>query len=251
MHNLSFKINLFAIGKTSVIILAALMTISCSQGAGFKPSSSNETAQSEKPRPTPRPPSESDKEVPLLWEIKKPETRAWTLHVYSLIQDYGADLMQGASDVESFCPMYYRLNTERRINFWAYLVSAMVKYESNFNPVARMHETTMGTDPITGQPVYSEGLMQLSYQDVRPYPFCDEFDWSVDRHLSPTDPRKTILDPYKNLRCGVRILNRMIGRYNKITTTKGQYWAVIKPNSKYNKISSIRALTKSVPFCTN
>jgi hypothetical protein len=69
-----------------------------------------------------------------------------------------------------------------------------------------MIETTMGTDPVTGKQVASEGLLQLSYQDVPnygsvlKYPLC-KIQWSKDKSLSVTDPKKTILDPYINLEC--------------------------------------------------
>lgn len=158
-------------------------------------------------------------------------------------------MVAGTEDVESFCPTYYTLSYDQRVNFWAYLISAMTKYESAFNPLSRYKETTMGTDPITGQAVYSEGLLQLSYQDSRNYSFCDEFDWSVDSKLSPTDPRKSILDPYKNLKCGIQILNHQVMRKNLIGVGSGAYWAVIKSNSSYNKIAQIKGLTTQIPFC--
>lgn len=188
---------------------------------------------------------------PLLWESKKTDGRNWTDYVFTLIHQQEPSLLQGAEDITNFCPGYYKLNTNERINFWGLLVSGIVKYESNFDPTSRMHETTMGTDPVTGKPVYSEGLMQLSYQDVRNYRFCDEFDWSSDKHLHPQDPKKTILDPYKNLNCGVKILAQQIRNKNRITVSKGVYWAVIRLDGRNNKIAQISALTKKMPGCMN
>ncbi|MNL15369.1 hypothetical protein D3C87_1363530 [compost metagenome] len=112
----------------------------------------------------------------------------------------------------------------------------------------RFHESTMGTDSVTKQPVYSEGLLQLSYQDVRGYPFCD-FNWEVDRKLKVTDIRKTIFDPYKNLDCGVGIMSRQLARSGLITVKTNAYWSTLRSGGTYNKISQISAMVKKLPFC--
>lgn len=106
----------------------------------------------------------------------------------------------------------------------------------------------MGTDAVTGAQVYSEGLLQMSYQDTQWYTFC-EFDWSKDRNLSATDPRKTIFDPKKNLACGLRVLANQIAKKGLIAVTSGTYWAVITPGNKYNKLAEIRALVAKSPGC--
>ena len=106
----------------------------------------------------------------------------------------------------------------------------------------------MGEDPVTGQQVHSEGLLQLSYQDGRSWDFC-KFDWGKDQHLSPTDPRKSIFDPYINLTCGLGILSRQIRRHGRIVLGKGAYWAVIKSTNKRNRIAEIRQIVQGLPFC--
>jgi hypothetical protein len=227
-------------------------TISCANKEGFE--TPNETAN--------KPPDSDSKEItgitvpdnrtyPLLWESVRTDGKKWSAHVFNLIQQQTPNLIQGAADMATFCPRYPQLTTIERVNFWGLLVSAMAKYESGFDPTNRMHETTMGTDPVTGRPVYSEGLLQLSYQDSRAYPFCDEFNWSVDKNLQPTNPNKTILDPYKNLTCGMKILAQQIKNRNRITLTSGVYWSVIKVGGKYSKIAQIAALTKKMPGCMN
>jgi predicted small lipoprotein YifL len=190
-------------------------------------------------------------EVAPLWEAKGEHAREWTIHAFDTIERHGSALMLGSKDVTSFCPAFFSLSPTQKISFWVHLVSAMVRFESNFDPTARMHETTLGIDAITGEPVYSEGLLQLSYQDVRSYPFCNEFDWSADSRLSRTDPRKTILDPLKNLTCGIRILNRQVERKDLIAFRSGQYWAVLIPDGKYTRVSRIQELTSSIHFCRN
>lgn len=201
--------------------------------------------------PTPPQPPEKPEapSYPLLWERVRGDGASWSEHVLELIHNKTPSLLDGADDIEMFCPNYSKLNTPDRATFWGLLISAIVKYESNFDPTTRMHETTMGVDPITRLPVHSEGLMQLSYQDRKPYPFCDEFDWDLDQALHPEDPAKTILDPYKNLNCGVRILAHQIRKKNRIALSSGVYWAVLKLNGTYSKVPQIAALTKKMPGC--
>lgn len=233
--------------------LTLILSLGCANKSGFSedvavgPSSGDAAAN------TPSSGADSEKTPnshPLLWESAHKDGIKWSQHVYKIINNETPDLVQGAQDITSFCPKYFHLTTEERINFWGLLISSIVKFESRFDPTSRMHETTMGIDPITRRPVYSEGLMQLSYQDIRPYPFCD-FDWDQDKDLRATDPRKTILDPYKNLSCGVKILARQIKARNRITLSTGVYWSVLKLNGKYSKIPQIAALTKKMPSCMN
>lgn len=183
-----------------------------------------------------------------LWEAPRAEAGvSWTKFASILVLTEAPELMKGTADVQNFCPTYYRLSTDEKVNFWVYLISAVTKYESGFNPVSRMRETGLGTDSVTKLPVYSEGLLQLSYQDGRNYSFCNEFDWNKDRLLSASDPRKTILDPIKNLRCGIRILNRVVGRHNLIAFDSGHYWSTLMP--KHSPEHSIQALTRQISIC--
>lgn len=185
-----------------------------------------------------------------IWEAYKPvESKPWTTFSADVVDEYGDDLLVGARDMESFCPNYYKLKRDNKITAWLYIISAIVKYESYFNPTDRYEETGMGVDPITGKNIWSEGLLQLSYQDVLKFPFCDEFDWKRDRKLKPDSPKKTILDPYKNLKCGIRILNDQIRRHQQIAINDGAYWAVIMPRNKHNRLDKIRALTTVIPIC--
>lgn len=134
------------------------------------------------------------------------------------------------------------------MNLWTEVISQIALYESAWKPTSRMQETTMGTDPVTGKPVWSEGLLQLSYQDIQWAPYC-EFDWKKDKLLSPTSPQKTILDPIKNLECGVRILAAQIRTKGTVILNKGVYWAVLKEGGKYQKIAQITGATKKMKFC--
>ncbi len=212
----------------------------------------------ERPVSTPTvPPEPNDPQEPndsysmhaLSWESSaRPERKAWSQYLMKLVMEDWNGLLKGADDINQFCPRYYTLSSQDRANVWAQIFVAMAKYESAYNPLSRMHETTMGTDPITKKPVYSEGLLQLSYQDIQGWKFC-KFDWNKDKNLNPTDPKKTILDPYINLHCGVGIMARQVANKGKIMLGSGAYWAVIKTNSKYQKISSITSMVKALPIC--
>lgn len=189
-----------------------------------------------------------------LWEGHNANAAQWTIYAQDAIAKYAPDLIKGTKDIATFCPMYDRLGTQDRINFWVQLVAAMTKYESGFNPASRMVETTMSNDPITGRQTASEGLLQLSYSDAKNYKgvvasdVCT-FDYSIDKKYAATDLRRTILDPKTNLTCGIGILNRQIQRDHVIAEASNAYWAVIKTNRSSNKLAAIRAITKGLSFC--
>ena len=187
----------------------------------------------------------------LSWEISSNrDGKDWSSFIFTEIEVNGQALLTTpVSDVATFCPNYNSLSKYQKINFWGALISAMVRYESNYNPTLRYVESTMGADPITGAQVASEGLLQLSYQDSKWYPFCNEFSWAADKNFAANDPRKTILDPYKNLRCGMKILNQQIAKRKEITVSKGAYWAVILEGGKYQQIAGIAAITGRLSFC--
>lgn len=209
------------------------------------PNTPNEPAEPS----VPSVPDNSYKMEALSWETStNPERRQWSEYLQKIVLENWNTLLAGADDMSKFCPRYGNLDNDQRANVWAALFSAMAKYESAYSPISRMHETTMGTDPVTGNPVYSEGLLQLSYQDVQWARWC-EFDWSKDKNLASKDPRKTILDPYKNLYCGVGIMARQIKNKGLITVSSGAYWAVLKSGGKYQKITEITGMVKKLSFC--
>ncbi|MEK2644923.1 hypothetical protein [Bdellovibrio sp. BCCA] len=198
------------------------------------------------PSPTPEP---SYKMVPLAWESTKyPERTQWSEYLQKIILNDWNSLLPGSNDITNFCPRYHSLDNNERANVWAQLFVAIAKYESGYSPTSRMQETTMGTDPVTRQPVYSEGLLQLSYQDIEWAPWC-KFDWSKDKNLSGSDPKKTILSPYLNLDCGVGIMAKQIKSKGSIVVSSGVYWAVIKSGGRYQQISNIQGIVKSLSLC--
>ncbi len=186
------------------------------------------------------------------WEKTDSSRRAWSDIVRQVVETKAEALYQGPTDVALFCPMYDRLGKEDRLNFWAEFVSAVSKFESGWKAATRFTESTMGTDPITGKQVVSEGLLQLSYQDVQWATFC-EFDWKNDNLLYPSlaDGRRSILNPQKNLSCGLQILNRQVKSKGAIALSTGVYWSVLKVGGTYTKLTEIKALTNALAFCKN
>lgn len=187
----------------------------------------------------------------LAWEAKVSGSSAWSQHIYNVIKTEEPQMLgqNVADDVETYCPKYRSLNDDQRLNFWGQLFSAISKYESSWKPTTRMVETTMGIDPYTGRQVASEGLLQLSYQDESSYNFDCGFDWTKDKFLSDTDPRKTIFDAKNNLRCGIKIMARQLKNKRAIGLTSGVYWAVLKIGGRYTQIPGISAITKTLTFC--
>ncbi len=262
---------------TSVLITALscllILSIGCSQSSQFpttSPSSGSNQSEGTNPPTNPgttnpgttnpgdttttpgdttTPPNTGYNMVALAWETSaKPERAKWSAYLQDILLNKWNSLLAGADDIETFCPKYYKLDNNQRANAWAALFVGVAKFESAYDPTTRYHESTMGTDGVTGLPVYSEGLLQLSYQDIQGYPFCD-FNWSKDRNLSPIDPKKDVLDPYKNLYCGVGIMAKIISKKGQITVSSGAYWSTLRSGGRYQHISEIAAIVKKLPFC--
>jgi hypothetical protein len=245
------RIHLNKLVALTAVLIAMVLAAGCSN-AGSGSSSSNasqgDSGQSSDPTVTPGPVTPY-KPLALLWEVSsKPERMLWSAYLQNIILDRWNTLLQGADDMETFCPNFNNLSNDERANVWAQIFVGVAKYESNYDNTMRFHESTMGTDSVTKLPVYSEGLLQLSYQDIRGYSFC-EFDWSADSKLDKDDPDKTIFDPYKNLDCGVGIMSRQLARSGLITVSTNAYWSTLRSGGTYNKISQIAAIVKALPIC--
>jgi hypothetical protein len=209
------------------------------------------------PKPTPKPtPTVTPKPTPVLskaalsWEsnLSKPERKAWS---YALVEYIAKDKekFDKAADIESFCPKYKKLDKNTQIQALAETVLAVMFFESRYEPTSRMAEPPLGNDCVTKKPVYSEGLLQLSYCDKTWAKFC-RFDWEADKKLDPKDPKKTILDPIINMECGVGIMANQVARKGLLAFTKNNYWAVLRPEGKYGKVPEIKArVKKNAPYC--
>ena len=186
--------------------------------------------------------------LPLVWERNNPERREWSVYLFSEIQK-NFYILDKASDMDYFCANYNSLPEYKKVNVWGQLFAAMTYYESGFKPNVRYVEPMSDLDPVTKQPIVSEGLLQLGYSDNL-YHGC-RFDWESDSKLDPTDPKKSIFNPYKNLECGVKIMSDQIKKHGAVAINRGAYWAVIKVGHRNEKFAQIKKIVGSYTMCGN
>lgn len=195
------------------------------------------------------PSTEMYKPTALLWEDQNKDGMLWSAYTYQIIgNDVAQGLLPGTDDMKNFCPNYSNMTAPEKVNFWAFLVSAIAKQASGFDPAYRRLDLRQGRDVITGGQAYTEGLLQLSYRDIRSYAFC-AFDWNKDKALPVKDLARTILDPVKNLDCGIKILATQIERTKKIALSTGAFWNFLKASGTGSKIKEIQQQTTKLPFC--
>lgn len=135
-------------------------------------------------------------------------------------------------DVRRFCPRFAEMPEVDKRAFWAYFFQALAGAEAGLDPKTRVRHTEPAVavkDGVTGRPVRSEGLLQLTYEDQERYG-CD-FDWERDRRLPANDPARTILEPKNNLECGVKILTKQIVEARKPLFSPSSYWSTLRPGT--------------------
>lgn len=137
-----------------------------------------------------------------------------------------------ARAVRSECPRFGQMPPADKRQFWAYVFQALAGAEAGLDPTTDVHHTAAAvnvTDKVTGRPVRQEGLLQLSYEDAQRYGCA--FDWQHDRKLPVKDPSRTILQPERNLQCGVRIMQNQIVTKHEPLMNKRSYWSTLQPGT--------------------
>jgi len=145
-------------------------------------------------------------------------------------------------DVRPFCPRFSAIDEADKRAFWAYFFQALAGAEGGLKPNARAHHSQAAMqvkDKVTGMQGRTEGLLQLGYEDEKRYG-CD-FDWDADRKLKADDPARTILQPTKNLECGIKILDRELIQQHKPLLSRTEYWSTLRPGT-----SSYRVFVKQM-----
>lgn len=191
------------------------------------------------PTPTPAPVVDTTDAVPL-WEAKISGSRDWTNHLYSEMDRLGQDLLDVIpADAGTFCPNYKNLSYNDRKKYWVYIMSVMTKFESSFNTNTKYTEDF---NDSAGNKVVSRGLLQISIESANGYD-C-ELGNANDLH-----------NPLKNLSCGVRILDRWVGRDGRIagkvdSKWRGgaRYWAVMREADK-TSYKTIVSSSKALKMC--
>jgi hypothetical protein len=149
------------------------------------------------------------------------------------------------ADIDKFCPGYKSQNEADRITFWAGLISAIARPESNFKP-----ETTYTEIFSDGQgnKVVSRGLLQISIESANQARYACAIQKPEDLH-----------DPKVNLACGVKILDYWIKKDNVLATYRGQkpvgggrYWSTLRETTdpKKNHLPELTGFTRSLAVCT-
>lgn len=113
------------------------------------------------------------------------------------LQKHGHDLLKTVpDDIEMYCPAYVDATRWERMQFWARFISSLSYFESNHKNQAWYQERF---NDAKGRPVISRGLLQISIESGNGY------------QCGLTNPQQ-LHDPKTNISCGVRILNRWVGR---------------------------------------
>ena len=198
--------------------------------------------------------------VPLAWERKKhPERKLWSEYAESVVNQYFSELNQ-AEDIPEFCKDYESLSREQKVQALADVFASISYWEAGWDPLDRT--AGPGLDDLTHEKSMSEGLLQLSYSDMDSYrdlqtnqSYCP-FDWEKDKTLSTQDVHRSILNPYVNLYCGIRIMadsvvtNVIQGKRKLIYN---EYWDTMGPfqmkNFFPNRANEIKGMVQKLPFC--
>lgn len=246
------------------LFLISMLTVACSGPKNFDvntlPGSEDQDAAQDNlevsPTPTPVPtpsPTEtpdpaatppiveaSPKDLTPLWEAKVKNSKEWSDYVYAKLDTLGKDLLDVVpADRAMFCPKYSSLSYNQRKQYWTFMLSAMTRFESNFNTSMKYTE---GFNDSNGKKVISRGLLQISIESGNGYD-CD-LRTAQDLH-----------DPYQNLACGIRILNRWVARDGRIAgkvSSKwrggARYWSVLRAGDK-TSYKSIVKWSKALSIC--
>lgn len=176
-----------------------------------------------------------------LWEQRSTDYIDWSDHVRRELYVLAPALLNSLpKDSGVYCPNYKNLTLIQREDFWIYLLSAMARYESNFNPNLKYKESFYDNN---GKNVISRGLLQISIESSRGYNcgFVNENE---------------IHDPFKNLSCGLRILNKWMindgyigSRVLRSWRGGARYWSVLRSNGSSQK--AIVKLTNALNYCKN
>jgi hypothetical protein len=137
---------------------------------------------------------------------------------------------QVTRDVKLFCPRFPAMSEPDKRAYWAYFFQALSGAEAGLKATSDVQHTepeVAVTDAVSHRMARSQGLLQLTDEDADRYG-CD-FDWDNDKQLKEHDPDKSILQPEKDLLCGVKILQNQLIEQKKPLLSKTSYWSTLRP----------------------
>lgn len=213
----------------ALTLLTMLALSGCSRSA--RTSTPHPAASSQQPMTKPAPPTPiAEKKA----ELGSPNTwdPSWDAFIERSVSP---ELLsaQAARAVRPYCPRFAELSDTDKRAFWAYTFQALAAAEAGLNPTADVHHTARPVnkvDPETHRLSRQAGLLQLKYEDAQRYN-CP-FDYNADRRLPEHDPSRTILQPQRNLSCGLLIMQSQIVTQNKPLVTRTSYWATLQPGTR-------------------
>jgi hypothetical protein len=212
----------------ALLILATTTLTACSRPTQTTP----------QPTPTPAPQPQTKPTPPTPIAEKKAElgdSKTWDPSWDALIEKSVPDDLlsaQAAHAVRPYCPRFAQLSDTDKRAFWAYTFQAIAAAEAGLDPTANVHHTDAAVnkvDPETHHLSRQAGLLQLKYEDAQRYN-CP-FDYAADRTLPEHDPNRTILQPQRNLACGLNIMQDQIITQHKPLATRTSYWATLQPGT--------------------
>ena len=162
-------------------------------------------------------------------------TVAWTPEWDAYVEkNLPADLLseQAARAVRSYCPAFAAEDEADKRAFWAYTFQALAAAEAGLQPMADVHHTAAAVavkDKVTHRASRQEGLLQLKYEDTQRYG-CD-FDFQADARLPEKSPERSILQPSRNLSCGLKIMENQIVTQAKPLVVRSSYWSTLQPGT--------------------
>jgi len=184
-------------------------------------------------------------------------------HVETTVEaQYPRLLELSASRLSRVCPNWSRMERAERREFWSALLWSISGPESGRNRTLVYVEGTMSKDPVTGYQVRSEGLLQLSYQDIVSYKYRGgDISWERDREHARRDydsrvkygtPERTILDAYANLNLGLWIVQRRLLDFDanrNLPDALGKYWYVMQTRNAEEFGRVLANLRARLPTC--
>ena len=197
---------------------------------------------------------------------KNPQVlRGWlneyTAHIENKVSSQYSGLLEiPAKRMKNLCPRWEDLESKKRIQFWSALLWSVARWESDYLRTAIHKETGMGNDAVTHRMVRSEGLLQVSYGDLKTYQYPGgDISWEKDRELATDDydddvkqgnSARTILNAYANINLGLWVISQNVDKYPDGTLESAllHYWATLNPRKKlYPKV--VNGLKEKIPTC--
>lgn len=171
------------------------------------------------------------------WD-SRPAGRDWTRFALGGVDSLAQALLATVpSDVGAYCPRYAQANPADRRAFWVGLMSALARFESDFDPSVEFTEPNIFD--VQGNRVVSRGLLQISRESANGY------GCGITNELQ-------LHDPATNLTCAVRIMNRLVARDGVIASTASPwrgmaaYW---RPFRGPDRRAAIQQWTSAQTYC--